>query len=95
MMASLGYQTDAAYLENLMEVFASFDEDGSGLIEEEEFEQLYAHLGGPTEGVARKSRSATAEQEMDPVYDAFKKYDLRNNGFLSHCKSTSNPVSCL
>jgi hypothetical protein len=44
MMASLGYQTDEAYLENLMEVFASYDEDGSGLIEEGEFDQLYSHL---------------------------------------------------
>ena len=44
MMRSLGYKTDEAYLENLMEVFASFDDDGSGLIEPSKFEALYAHL---------------------------------------------------
>lgn len=76
--------TDAAYIDNLMDVFASFDTDGSGTIDEEEFEQLYAHLGGPMESQTRKSRSATAKQEMDPVYAEFKKYDTRNNGFLSH-----------
>ena len=44
MMRSLGYKTDEAYLENLMEAFASFDDDDSGLIEPNEFEALYAHL---------------------------------------------------
>ena len=44
MMQSLGYKTDEAYLENLMEAFATFDQDDSGVIEPFEFEALYAHL---------------------------------------------------
>ena len=44
MMQSFGYKTDHAYLETLMEMFASFDDDENGLIEPHEFEQLYAHL---------------------------------------------------
>ena len=47
MMRSLGYKTDEAYLKNLMEAFASFDDDDSGLIEPSEFEALYAHLVCP------------------------------------------------
>lgn len=44
MMQSLGYKTDQAYLDNIMEVFASFDGNQSGVIEPNEFEQLFAHL---------------------------------------------------
>ena len=44
MMQSLGYKTDEAYLENLMEAFATFDKDDSGVIEQAEFEALYDHL---------------------------------------------------
>lgn len=44
MMQSLGYKTDQAYLDNIMEVFASFDGNQSGVIEPDEFEQLFAHL---------------------------------------------------
>ena len=59
MMQSLGYKTDQAYLENMMEVFASFDGDESGLIEPHEFEQLYAHLvcahRQPTDAITMQS----------------------------------------
>ena len=44
MMQSLGYKADEGYLNNMMEAFASFDDDDSGLIEPHEFELLYAHL---------------------------------------------------
>ena len=42
MMAHLGFKTDDSYVAGLMEVFASFDADDSGQIEQAEFGALAA-----------------------------------------------------
>ena len=39
--------------------------------------------GGEPEGEPHKDRSATEEQQADPLFAEFQKYDTTNRGYLS------------
>ena len=45
MMVSLGYNTTEDYVEQLVQSLGSFDTDGNGIIEWNEFPALWEHLG--------------------------------------------------
>eukprot|EP01043_Picozoa_sp_COSAG02_P040309 COSAG02_NODE_3251_length_7094_cov_3.932094_2_plen_461_part_00 len=45
-LTALAYDHDEAYVKDLMETFAQFDEDGDGKLQENEFQHLWDHLGG-------------------------------------------------
>ena len=75
MMAKLGYAANDRYLSDLLGLFGSFDKDGDGCVDFEEWKELWAHLGGEdamgeTDG-AKKSE-ANAHEESDPLsYEKF------------------------
>ena len=86
MMAKLGYAANDRYLSDLLGLFGSFDKDGDGCVDFEEWKELWAHLGGEdamgeTDG-AKKSE-ANVHEESDPLWATFVKYDKTGSNSLS------------
>jgi Ca2+-binding EF-hand superfamily protein len=44
MLHAVGYDVDAGYVQKAMEIFGSYDNDGSGGIDESEFRELWNHM---------------------------------------------------
>ena len=66
MMQDLGYEVESEYVAGVMRSFASWDEDGDGVLGFDEFVQLWAHLDGDAE--------TGAETGADPLSAEFAKY---------------------
>lgn len=86
MMAVLGYTADDNYLNELLELFGSFDTDGDGVVDFEEWKGLWEHLGGE-DAIGQvdmvKKSEANAHEQSDPLWKTFKKYDQTGSNSLS------------
>jgi Ca2+-binding EF-hand superfamily protein len=82
MMLKLGYKTTDDYVQQTMQLFASFDQDDDGLIQLEEFEPLWDHLGG--DQIFSTPHAEVPEAvTSDPMYERFASFDLTGTGFLT------------
>ena len=82
-LAALAYEHDDAYVQNLMETFAQFDEDGDGKLQENEFDHLWEHLGGDERfEAAELERSQAESADLSPDHKPFVKYASSSNGTL-------------
>lgn len=68
-----------SYLKGLLDLFGQFDDNDDGVVEFNEFRDLWTHLGGepPIEGAPQQEGSSS---EVDPEFDQF---DLNADGVLS------------
>ena len=82
MMVALGYKTTDDYVQQTMQLFASFDQDGDGMIQLQEFEPLWKHLGGD-EILGRAGDEMPKAKTSDPLYARFTSFDLTGTGFLT------------
>ena len=65
------------YLQGLLDLFGKFDENADGVVEFNEFCELWTHLGGepPVETTGQPDSG-----DVDPLFD---EYDLNADGVLS------------
>jgi Ca2+-binding EF-hand superfamily protein len=82
MMLKLGYKTTDDYVEQTMQLFASFDQDSDGMIQLEEFEPLWDHLGGD-QILSAPDTGLSEADSSDPLYERFASFDLTGTGFLT------------
>lgn len=100
-MQSLGYEFTESYVSEMIESLGSFDQDGSGVIEWDEFPQLWSHLGGDLATAATQAGGMTpgtrtqveAADQDDPIVLQFRKADLNNDGKLSQYEMQQMMVS--
>ena len=91
MMLALGYDATEDYVEQMVQTLGSFDQDGSGAVEFDEFPALWTHLGGDQASVAAAAGGMTPgtrtmveeADQSDPLVQQFRAADLNNDGKLS------------
>ena len=88
MMGRLGYKTSDDYVLQTMELFGEWDTSGDHLIQLDEFEALWNHLGGE-QVLASKPAAGSAFSVVrgaatsDPLYQRFTSFDQAGNGTLT------------
>lgn len=84
MMGVLGYKTSDDYVAQTMDLFGDYDADGDGMVQIEEFEALWKHLGGDQVSAAQGTvKEVPAEVLADPLYGRFQSFDQTSQGFLT------------
>ena len=80
-MTDLGYNCSEDYLKGTLEAFGSIDVDNSGVLEFEEFKELWKHLGA--DEVAGDVVVSQPDDEDDPLWKTFCEFDMNNDKRLS------------
>ena len=77
------------YLDGLLDLFGKYDDNGDGVVEFDEFRDLWAHLGGeePIAGAAQLEGNR-GDGDVDPEFDEF---DLNADGVLSARGASAQP----
>jgi len=71
------------YLQGLIDLFGKFDQDQDGVVEFNEFRDLWTHLGGEPPIVGAAAAAVKGEQLDAARSKEFSKFDLNADGVLS------------
>ena len=85
------------YLQGLIDLFGKFDQDQDGVVEFNEFRDLWTHLGGEPPIVGAAAAAVKGEQLDAARSKEFSKFDLNADGVLSARGATAThpPGLCL
>ena len=87
MMAALGFNVDASYVTGLLDTFGQ-----GGTVTQEEFPDMWAHLGGDAEEAAADDDTdalqAAGKSALGELYPVFAKFDMNGRGSLSQMEIT-------
>ena len=81
------------YLQGLIDLFGKFDQDQDGVVEFNEFGDLWTHLGGEPPIVGAAAAAVKGEQLDAARSKEFSKFDLNADGVLSARGATATHSS--